>query len=179
MVERDKTTIRAKVYGCIAVLCISLTSLLPQTASAARSPAPGAARNGHSAPLSALKKLLKEPFSYTSENRSDPFMPFISEQIMRAQERKEAKSLTGMQLFEPGQLNLVAILFRGNRALAMVQDSTGKGYVIKKGTKIGRRGEVSKILPNAVVIKEWFLGSNGKKLYRDNEMVLRKEGGKE
>jgi len=74
-------------------------------------------------------------------------------------------------------LNLVAILFSGKKALAMVQDSTGKGYIIKKGTKIGRRGQVAEIMPNAVVVKEWFRDSSGKKLYKDNEMVLRKEGG--
>ena len=167
------------MWGWLAVLCIVL-SYLPQIAMAAvNSPAAGVAKNTPPAPVSALEKLLKEPFTYATDNRSDPFVPFVSDQMVQAHEAEEAKSLTGMQLFELGQLNLVAILFSGDQALAMVQDSTGKGYVIKKGTKIGRRGEVLKIFPNTVVVKEWLLDSSGKKFYRDNEMVLRKEGGKE
>jgi len=178
VVEKDKVMRMAKMLGAMLVLCVSL-GLQSPAARAAKAPVAGAAGNGPAAPLSALAKLLKEPFSYETKNRSDPFTPFIYVQMIQAHEAEETKSLTGMQLFEPGQLNLVAILFSGDQAMAMVQDSTGKGYVIKKGTKIGRRGEVSNVLPNAVVIKEWFLSSSGKKLYRDNEMVLRKEGGKE
>lgn len=128
-------------------------------------------------PANVLQKLLKEPFTFGDGTYSDPFVPFVSERIAKSQSDAEVKSLTGMQLFEPGQLDLVAILFSGRQALAMVQDSTGKGYIIKKGTKIGRRGRVAEIMPNAVVIKEWYMSSNGKKLYKDNEMVLRKEGG--
>ena len=149
--------------------------LLPSAVYAAKNVAvvPG---NKVSTAANELKKLLKEPFTF-AVNGSDPFMPFISDQMIKEQVDKEVKSLTGMQLFEPGQLNLVAILFSGKKALAMVQDSTGKGYIIKKGTKIGRRGQVAEIIPNAVVVKEWFRDSSGKKLYKDNEMVLRKEGG--
>lgn len=126
---------------------------------------------------SPLQKLLDQPFTYQQENRPDPFMPFIAASTMKAAaDQKKAKPLTGMQLFEPGQLNLVGILFNGSKALAMVQDSTGKGYIIKRNTKIGRHGIVTAIMPNEVVIKEWFLKSSGKKIYRDNIMVLRKEG---
>jgi len=126
---------------------------------------------------SPLQKLLAQPFTYKQENRPDPFMPFIAASAIKvAGEPEKTKPLTGMQLFEPGQLNLVGILFNGPKALAMVQDSTGKGYIIKKNTKIGRHGVVTAIMPNEVVIKEWFRRSNGKKFYRDNIMVLRKEG---
>ncbi len=154
---------------------VVFTGLLPSAAYAAKNVAAGPG-NKVSTATDELKKLLQEPFTF-GVSSSDPFMPFISDQMIKDQADKEVKSLTGMQLFEPGQLNLVAILFSGKKALAMVQDSTGKGYIIKKGTKIGRRGQVAEIMPNAVVVKEWFRGSSGKKLYKDNEMVLRKEGG--
>jgi type IV pilus assembly protein PilP len=156
-------------------------SLLAQVVYAARKPPAPAAVKARSAAAKALENLLKKPFTFGAENRSDPFKPFISDQMLKAQAEAEANaeavSLTGMQLFEPGQLDLVAILSSGKQSLAMVQDSAGKGYIIRKGTKIGRRGQVIAIMPNAVLIKEWFLGSGGKKLYKDNEMVLRKEGG--
>ena len=62
--------------------------------------------------------------------------------------------LTGMQLFEPGQLTLVALLKTESEDIAMVQDFTGKGYVITEGTKIGKRGVVKDIAPNTVIIEE-------------------------
>ncbi len=161
---------RIKVF----VVCMSL--LAQVVYAAGKPPAPGTVVV-QSAATKALEKLLKEPFTFGIGGHSDPFKPFMSEQMVKEKVAPEAASLTGMQLFEPGQLDLVAILFSGKQALAMVQDSTGKGHVIKDGTKIGRRGQVVAIMPNSVVIKEWFLGADGRKLYKENEMVLRKEGG--
>ncbi len=129
-----------------------------------------------------LTELLKTYFTYERENRADPFAPFIKKQKKKAKvqgksgEPIEEEILTGMQLFEPGQLKLVSIVFAGERVLAMVQDSVGKGYIVKKGTKIGRRGIIEEIMPNVVVIKQWSLTFGGQKRYKNIEMVLRKEG---
>ena len=59
-----------------------------------------------------------------------------------------------MQLFEPGQLRLVAVMYLPAKKLAMVEDVTGKGYVIKEGTLIGRYGIVSQIRLDEVKITE-------------------------
>jgi type IV pilus assembly protein PilP len=126
-----------------------------------------------------LEKLLKTYFTYQRENRPDPFATFIKKETPKAkiegQETPE-EELSGMQLFEPGQLRLVSIVFSEDSAFAMVEDSVGKGYIIKKGTLIGRRGVVEDILPNVVVIKQWSLSFAGQKKYKNIEMVLRKEG---
>ncbi len=154
---------------------VACVGFLPQSVGASGKPATAHEKSNQVAE-SALSKLLKEAFSYELD-RADPFMPFVSAQTAKEQDEDDLKALTGMQLFEPGQLDLVAILFSGKRAMAMVQDSTGKGYIIEEGTKIGRRGQVSKIKSNIVVIKDWFMSSSGKRNYRNSEMVLRKEGG--
>lgn len=140
---------------------------------------------GNSSPVQepkkkALEEILQTPFSYRRENRPDPFMPFLTEQTGPTQiEPEENAPLAGMQLFEPGQLTLVAILFSGGQAIAMVEDSTGMGHVIRVKDKIGRRGEVKAIVPNAVVIEETSLTTSGSKRFTTSEMVLRKEGDKE
>lgn len=131
-----------------------------------------------------LKDIVQQPFSYDRENRSDPFMPFVSQQVqVRTAEvvvkgETEEEVLSGMRLFEPGQLQLVAIVFSGSKAVAMVQDSTGKGHFLEKGEKVGRRGEVKRIIPNIVEIEEWYLSATGKKRYKTIEMVLSNEGEK-
>ena len=81
-----------------------------------------------------------------------------------------------MQLFEPGQLTLVALLKSKNRYLAMVEDFTGRGYVIREGMKIGRRGVIKEILPNKVLIEEVAMTRAGKELRNEIVMALRKEG---
>jgi len=127
-----------------------------------------------------LEEVLGVPFSYRREGRPDPFMPFITEQTGPKQLAPEEDApLAGMQLFEPGQLTLVAIMMAGQQTVAMAEDSTGMGHILKVKDKIGRRGEVKAIVPNAVVIEEWSLTPSGVKRSTTTEMVLRKEGDKE
>ena len=87
----------------------------------------------------ALEKFLavgrEDNFEYQRQDRPDPFFPFLTQEIMRT-EAEAREKLTGMQKFEPGQLSLVAIVFAEKGAVAMVQDSAGTGYVLRKGTKL-------------------------------------------
>lgn len=107
-------------------------------------------------------------------------MPFLTEATGPTPTAPtEDAPLTGMQLYEPGQLTLVAILFSGQEAIAMVEDSTGMGHTIKVKDKIGRRGEVKAIVPNTVVIEEATQTTSGSTRLTTTEMVLRKEGDNE
>jgi len=119
-------------------------------------------------------------FEYVLENRADPFVPFITEKAAASKvDMNEIvdpdEPLTGMQLFEPGQLTLVALLKSGNEDLAMVEDFTGKGYVLTQGIKIGKRGVVKDIRSNEVVIEETAVTRAGKKIISEIVMVLKKE----
>jgi len=132
----------------------------------------------------ALEQLLAsmniEKFVYQVENRPDPFMPFISEKVIQPADSdlEDTEKLTGMRQFEPGQLSLVAILFTEDNPMAMVEDSSHKGYVIRRGTKIGKSGIVSDILPNEVIIKQLSYSMTKERKYKTVEMILRKEGEK-
>lgn len=132
----------------------------------------------------ALEELLKSmnmgDFEYQVEERPDPFMPFISEKIVQSadSDSENGGKLTGMRQLEPGQLSLTAILFTEVNPMAMVEDSSKKGYVIRRGTRIGRFGIVTDILPNAVIIKQLSYSMSQEKKYTTVEMILRKEGEK-
>ena len=56
-------------------------------------------------------------WEYVFEDRPDPFLPFIQPTVATTNiaEVEEEVILTGMQLFEPGQLKLVAIMFSSFR----------------------------------------------------------------
>lgn len=118
-----------------------------------------------------------DSFAYSRVGRSDPFMPFISEQVIAADFMEGAEEvLTGMRKFEPGQLSLVAIIFAEDGPLAMVQDSVGKGYIIRNGTLIGRTGVVDEIAGNLVVVKQRYKNTAGEDRYKIVEMLLKREG---
>ncbi len=157
---------------------------LPLTAQAEDPPADKPDQKGDSGTqdktMIGIKKRT-ETFEYQIEGRSDPFMPFVSERSTTPNENPDEliddnKKLTGMQLFEPGQLTLVALMSAGGKRIAMVQDFTGKGYILKEGTKIGRRGVVKEITDNKVIISETAQTRGGKILTNNIAMVLKKEG---
>ncbi len=118
-------------------------------------------------------------FVYHIEGRPDPFIPFITPKAATTNMNEIvpiAEQLTGMQLFEPGQLNLVAIMMIENGEFAMAEDFTGKGYILHTGMKIGKRGIITKIISNQVVIEETSLTRAGEKLTSNIVMLLKKEG---
>ncbi len=126
--------------------------------------------------------LTPSDFTYVLENRADPFLPFISEKSTSVDLNEIVESeepLTGMQLFEPGQLRLVALLRVGSRSAAMVEDFTGKGYVLREGMPIGRRGVVKQIAADVVIIEEKARTRAGKEIVSTIEMALKKEEKKE
>ncbi|MBU1405791.1 MAG: pilus assembly protein PilP [Proteobacteria bacterium] len=116
------------------------------------------------------------PFIYNRE-RPDPFFPFLTQEIMKAEAKAKAE-LTGTQKYEPAQLTLVAIVSSKRGLLAMVQDSSGIGYVLRKGTKIGENGEVVQIAHDKVIIEQSLKTVTGERTSRTIEMTLSKEGEK-
>ncbi|MFH1076831.1 MAG: pilus assembly protein PilP [Pseudomonadota bacterium] len=98
-------------------------------------------------------------YSYNPEGKLDPFIPFIEERKetqATTQKRPESKiPLTPLQKMEIGQISIVGIIVSPNGNRAMVQDSSGKGYIITKGTYIGRDfGKVEEVLKDKIVIHE-------------------------
>ena len=121
-------------------------------------------------------------FFYELEGRSDPFVPFLTPKATSTTPLDpneiidEETILTGMQLFEPGQLKLVAVLFARGEHMALVEDVTGKGYILREGIPIGRRGVVDEIFASEVKIVETAKTRAGKEIFSTITMKLKKEG---
>jgi type IV pilus assembly protein PilP len=128
---------------------------------------------------SLLQELMSDDdFVYGREGRTDPFVPFLTDKAKVDQSviPEAREELVGMRKFEPGQLSLVAIVLGGRENLAMVQDPAGQGYVIRKGTKIGRFGVVDDIAPNRVIVQNITFTRTGDKRLNRVEMLLKKRG---
>jgi len=122
-----------------------------------------------------------QTFEYILEGRPDPFVPFITKKAATPKLNPneiidEDVELTGMRKFEPGQLTLVAVLETDNNKIAMVEDVTGKGYMLNEGTPIGRHGIVSRITLQQVVVTETAHTRAGKEIKNTIVMRLNKEG---
>ncbi len=165
---------RCWLYVTVVLVMICLVRSPAWAVEAA--PAGAADPGSDSSKAAALFGYEDNGFVYVREGRHDPFMPM--EQIIIDQGGAgEEEVLTGMRRFEPGQLRLVAIVRReDNRYVAMVEDSTGKGYLLHPGMKIGRAGVIEKIAPNLVVVKQTSYTMAGDLRYNEVEMVMKTQG---
>ncbi|MBV5327653.1 MAG: pilus assembly protein PilP [Chlorobium sp.] len=134
--------------------------------------------------ISAVPGVTGETYAYAIEGRPDPFKPFISPKAATPAGRDpneivdEGKELSGMQLFEPGQLTLVGVMMTESGEVALVEDQTKKGYMLKQGLPVGRRGIVTLIDKSQVVITETARTRAGKEINSTVIMRLNKEGDK-
>ena len=94
-------------------------------------------------------------FSYNPIGKPDPFKPFIQLTPVKGGTRKYP--LTPLQRYEVSQLKLVAVISTPEGNIALVEDSAGKGFFLKKGTEIGSNdGKVKQILSEKVIVEEIY-----------------------
>ena len=96
---------------------------------------------------------------YNPEGKLDPFEPlFKKERVSLAEGKKKIKirkPLTPLERVNLSQLTLVGIIQAPSGSRALVQESSGKGYVVKKGTYIGTNsGKIVQILKDRIIIEE-------------------------
>ena len=115
----------------------------------------------------------------------DPFEPLFKEEKQKPKEPKEKKRvlrpppppgpLTERDL---NQFKLTAIISTpvGNRAL--VEEASGKGYILEEGTWIGvHYGRVQKITRDAVIVEEEVENALGEISLTKRELKLQKPPG--
>ncbi len=120
----------------------------------------------------------REPtYAYDPTGKRDPFQSFIT-----PESKKTASTvpLTPLQRYDVSELKLVGILKGPTGYRALVEDAGGKGFIVTKGTPIGREnGHVKEIHDNRVVIEQTYKDIFGQIKHREISMPLRKpeEGG--
>jgi type IV pilus assembly protein PilP len=177
---------RSKIFYHLSLLLIGVLFLVAGCGGGSHPPSvpqKGRLPSGEKKKAEATKAAeKKEPekkeaeYTYDPTGKTDPFKPFIQLSSV-----KERTFLTPLQKYEISQLKLVAVISTPEGNIALVEDSAGKGYFLKKGTEIGKSdGRVVKILKDRVVIEEVYQDILGKK--KTNEISLhlhRIEGGEE
>lgn len=105
--------------------------------------------------------ITKEPFTINVNELSNPF---ISPRIHSELAEKD----------QAIQLELVGIVEKDGRRVALLQDSLRKGYIVKAGDRLGE-SRIIKIGKNYIIIEEPTIDATGKKVFRRRTISLQKE----
>jgi len=120
----------------------------------------------------------EEEYSYNPAGKPDPFKPFI--QLTSARGGSRTAPMTPLQKYDISQLKLVAIISSPEGSIALVEDVSGKGYFLKKGTWVGKNdGKVTKVLKDKVIVEEVYQDIFGQTKTNEISILLHKaeEGG--
>ncbi len=78
-----------------------------------------------------------------------------------------------LERFDLSQLIVTGIVWATTSARALIEDPTGKGYIVGVGTPIGKnQGKVIKIEDNRVWVKETYVDFHDTATTKEIEMLL-------
>lgn len=120
------------------------------------------------------------PPIYDPSGKIDPFEPLFRDKRSGVKKSKKIKRTprTPLERIDLSQLKLVGIVLAASGNRALVEESSGKGYVIKKGTYIGiNGGKIVKIQKEAIYVEEKFEDYTGKIQTQKRELKLPKPPG--
>jgi len=114
--------------------------------------------------LSPVERSELTPPFYDPKGKPDPFQP--TRLTLETIDKGKGRVLP-LEQFEVNEYELVSIVIGSEVKKAMVQDLTGKGFLIQVGTRIGKRnGKVIQITDREVVVEESFQDFLGRKSSR-------------
>jgi len=133
--------------------------------------------------ISLKSSLLDETTSrYDPTGKVDPFAALFSKESNTnvSDDTKPKRPLTPLEKIDVSQLQLVAVLLAKSGNRAMVEDATGKPYILTPGTFVGMNsGVVANILKDRVVIEEKSKDFLGRETSSTRELKLQKPLGEE
>lgn len=111
--------------------------------------------------LQEMLEAKRTAYTFKGEGMLDPFRPIPAVMAAKAEATPEQRmeELTPLQKMELSQVKLVAVVTGSTVAntKALVEDSTGLGYIVQVGTPMGRRnGKVVAIFADRVEVQESF-----------------------
>jgi len=137
-----------------------------------------AATKGADGIISSVSISGSTPGPYIARGKIDPFEPIFKDESVFKKTKKKRIRRTPLEKLSLGQLKLVAIIRAPSGNKALVEESSGKGYVIKKGTYIGlNSGKIIKIEKDKILIEEEIQNIQGNIEIRQIELKIQKPSG--
>lgn len=128
----------------------------------------------------AMKRLMKAP-NVDYAHLRDPFVSYLvtlsqrGQAALRAREaRLSNRPREVLENFDLSTLKLVAIYTMGGDRVAMIQDATGKGYIVHRGNYMGKNnGRIEKITNDSLYLVEQVLNPAGEITDRQVTLTLK------
>ncbi|MGD8251865.1 MAG: pilus assembly protein PilP [Desulfobacterales bacterium] len=122
---------------------------------------------------------------YNPDGKIDPFRPLFQKEeqeqptkTIEKAKKKPERPRTPLERLDLGQLKLVAVVYSNALKKALVEEDSGKGYVLELGTSVGReRGKVIEIQKDRVIIEQEFEDDFGDQVVKQKELKLQKPPG--
>ena len=118
------------------------------------------------------------PPMYDPKEKIDPFEPLFKEMPeikSGSPQHADTGGNTALEKIDLSQLKLTGIILAASGNRALVQEATGRGHVISKGTPIGTHGgRVAGVLQDKVIVKERMKDVRGKFFFQETELKLNK-----
>ena len=126
------------------------------------------ARQAPDAPSEPTGEVVAE-YHYDPTGKPDPFRSFVKE-LARLQ---TAATATPLERFDLSQLSVSAVIWGNESPRALVNDPSGKGYIVAEGTPVGKNdGRIIAISDGRVVVKETYVDFEGQATTKDVELRL-------
>lgn len=110
-------------------------------------------------------------YTYDPTDKRDPFRSFI---FMADTDDRDSRG--PLEQFDLAQLSVVAVVWGTERPRAVVADPSGRGYIVREGTYMGKNeGRIMEIVDNALVVKESYVDYFGDTTTKDVTMRVRVE----
>ncbi len=114
--------------------------------------------------------VVDKDFAYKATQKRDPFRSFILTAKASARQAE-----TPLETFDLFQIELVAVIWGedDHQRRALVVDPSGRPYVVKEGTPIGKNlGKVVSIGDNVIWVEETYIDPLGNRTLKTIEMRL-------
>ncbi len=121
--------------------------------------------------------------SYNPDGKIDPFLPLLKDEPQKVlpdikTKKEKREPTTPLERVDLSQLKLTAIIRTSSGFKAMVEEITGKGYIVSVGTYIGiHSGTVTNILKDRIIVEEEVEDALGSVSNRNSELKFQKPTG--
>lgn len=125
-------------------------------------------------------------YLYDPEGKIDPFKPIVMTKPEGVTTRDLAKKrkrepMTPLEKVDLGQLKLVGVILSRSGNKALVEDPSGKGYIVTEGMYVGTNaGRVRRIGKDGIVVEEEIEDIlSGKMKLKETPLILQRKLGEE
>ena len=115
---------------------------------------------------------LSKDYRYDPSGKPDPFRSYIRQLV-----DVEEELTSPLQRFDLSQLLVTGILWNSDDPRALIQDPSGKGYIVQTDAAIGKnRGRIVGIEDNRIIIKETYVDFQDQATTKEVDLYLYERG---